>query len=147
MRAPTLQPKIAAAIAALLAVGLLATWAGTAAAARAGAAAHQAKKTESDKEKKEAEKKEAEKKDAEKKGGLFGGMKGSIGLGRSEEKTTTVATGAKAIEPVGKKMASLSPTSTDRSRVATMEAAKPGQQEMAAFLKEGNLTASRKGGS
>ena len=41
-----------------------------------------------------------------------------------------------------------SPVSSDaRSRVAAMEAAKPSEEEMEAFLKEGNLSPASKGGS
>ncbi len=114
-------------------------------AAGAAAAAPQAKKQEKDKDKEKE--KEKEKKDEGTGGGLFTGTKAPT-VGRSEERRASVSAGAKGAAPgSGEKISNTVASSSDRSRVATMEASKPGRAEMEAFLKEGKLSTSRKGGS
>ncbi len=116
-------------------------------AAGAAAAAPQAKKQEKDKDKDKDKEKEKEKKDEGTGGGLFTGTKGAT-VGRSEERRASVSAGAKGAAPgSGEKITNTVASSSDRSRVATMEASKPGRAEMEAFLKEGKLSTSRKGGS
>ena len=111
--------------------------AGTAAALFAAAeAATQAKKQEKEPEKKEETKQG---------GGLFSGFKKTTGMEGREEKRATASAGAKGVGE-GKEIGNATATSTDRSKVASMEAAKPGKEEMAAFLQEGKLAAARKGG-
>lgn len=123
--------------------------AGLYAASPAPQAAKKSAQTDKEKQKQAEDQKKAEekKKEDEKKGGLFGGMKREAGLGRTEERRASVSTGAKGAQPVGSKVASHSPTSTDRSRLATMEAAKPGKEEMAKFIQEGKLNPQKGGGS
>ena len=89
-------------------------------------------------------KKEQGQKEEKKGGGLFAGF--TKATGRGEQREATVSAGAKGVgegKEIGK-----SPVSSDaRSRVAAMEAAKPSEEEMEAFLKEGNLSPPSKGGS
>ncbi len=113
--------------------------AGTAAALFAAAeAATQAKKQEKEKE--------PEKKEEKKQGGaLFSGFKKTTGMEGREEKRATASAGAKGVGE-GKEIGNAAASSTDRSKVASMEAAKPSKEEMAAFLQEGKLASARKGG-
>lgn len=90
--------------------------------------------------------KEKEKKDKEKKeGGLFGGFGRITRVEKSEEKQATATAGVKGVGE-GQQIGNAAVGSADRERVARMEAAKPGREEMNAFLQEGKLSTSRKGG-
>ena len=106
----------------------------------AGLAAQQAQQQERDKDKKD------EKKDEKKDAALFTGFHKVTGMEKSQEKQATVSAGARGVGE-GKDIGSVPVSGADRAKVARMEAAKPGSQEMEAFLKEGKLSTSRKGGS
>lgn len=133
----TLPFRACVALACLLAVGLL-----------PAAAAWPARQEQQKQDKQEKGKKEEEKKDEKKGGGgLFGGFKRLSGSAKSEEKESTVTAGTKGVDKDGAKIAGATPTSTDRSKVASMEAAKPGKDALNAFLREGKLSTERKGGT
>ena len=105
-------------------------------------AAQQAQQQEKDKEKDKKDEKKDEKKDA----ALFTGFRKVTGMEKSQEKQATVSAGARGVGE-GKDIGNVPVSGADRAKVARMEAAKPGSQEMEAFLKEGKLSTSRKGGS
>ena len=87
-----------------------------------------------------------EQKEEKEGGGLFSSFRKTTGMKGGEEQRATASAGAKGMgegKEIGK-----SPVSADaRSRVAAMEAAKPSEEEMEAFVTEGNLSPASKGGS
>ena len=103
-------------------------------------AAQQAQQQEKDKDKK------GEKRDEKKDAALFTGFHKVSGMEKSQEKQATVSAGARGVGE-GKDIGNVSVSGADRAKVSRMEAAKPTSQEMEAFLKEGKLSTSRKGGN
>ena len=90
-------------------------------------------------EKEEKAAKGPEQKEEKKGGGLFSSFRKTTGMKAGEEQRATASAGAKGVGE-GKEIGQ-SPVSADaRSRVAAMEAAKPSEEEMEAFVTEGNLS-------
>ena len=87
-----------------------------------------------------------EQKEEQKGGGLFSSFRKTSGMEAGEEQRATASAGAKGVGE-GKEIGKSSVSSDARSRVAAMEAAKPNEEEMETFFKEGNLSPASKGGS